>query len=140
MSNTTNKSANVNKSANNVNANNSLQKIFANLQEQTKGLLKTSLGTKKQTLYKESLFADTTDKQKKSLRKKIRNVILSLANSIVSETDKTKLKKLCTSFNEFYKATYQTNDYTLQSVCNENLEKSKKDMLAKMLDIVKKNI
>lgn len=116
----------------------SAKDILSTLQKNTNGLLKTSLGTKKATIYKEDIFSECSDKEKKSLRKKLRNTLFSLCSSLISETEKEKQNKLIKSFNDFYKSVYVTNDYSLQSVCNENLKSEKKDILQQALNICKK--
>lgn len=116
----------------------SAKDILANLQKETSGLLKTSLGTKRESIYKSEIFSESSDKEKKSLRKKLRNTLFSLCSSLIDEKDETKKNKLIKSFNDFYKSVYVTNDYTLQSVCNENLKADKKETLQKALDICKK--
>ena len=61
-------------------ANNILYKdILANLNKSTEGLLKTSFGVKKSDIYKEEIFSELSDKEKKVARKKFRNTILSLS-------------------------------------------------------------
>lgn len=116
----------------------SAKDILNTLQKNTNGLLKTSLGTKKATIYKEDIFSECSDKEKKSLRKKLRNILFSLCSSLISETEKEKQNKLIESFNDFYKSVYVINDYSLQSVCNENLKSEKKDILQQALNICKK--
>ena len=116
----------------------SAKDILSNLQKETSGLLKTSLGTKRENIYKVEIFADTTEKEKKYLRKKLRNTLFSLCSSLIDEKDVTKKNKLIKSFNDFYKQVYVNNDYSLQSVCNENLKAEKKETLQKALDICKK--
>lgn len=136
----TKKNNKVNESANVVvnNAKVSAKDILSNLQKETSGLLKTSLGTKRESIYKVEIFEDTTEKEKKSLRKKLRNTLFSLCSSLIDEKDETKKNKLIKSFNDFYKQVYVNNDYSLQSVCNENLKAEKKETLQKALDICKK--
>lgn len=126
--------------ANNVinNSKVSAKDILSNLQKETSGLLKTSLGTKRESIYQISIFENCSDKEKKSLRKKLRNTLFSLCSSLIDEKDETKKNKLIKSFNDFYKQVYVTNDYSLQSVCNENLKSEKKETLQKALDICKK--
>ena len=136
----TKKNNKVNESAKQV-VNN--QKVFAKdilstLQKETQGLLKTSLGTKRESIYKSEIFSDSTEKEKKSLRKKLRNTLFSLCSSLINEKDETKKNKLIKSFNDFYIQVYVTNDYTLQSVCNENLKSEKKEILQTALNICKK--
>lgn len=116
----------------------SAKDILSTLQKETQGLLKTSLGTKRKSIYKFEIFSESSDKEKKSLRKKLRNTLFSLCSSLIDEKDETKKNKLIKSFNDFYKQVYVTNDYTLQSVCNENLKSEKKEILQTALNICKK--
>lgn len=136
----TKKNNKVNESAKQV-ANNqkvSAKDILSTLQKETQGLLKTSLGTKRESIYQNSIFENCSDKEKKSLRKKLRNTLFSLCSSLINEKNETKKNKLIKSFNDFYKQVYVTNDYTLQSVCNENLKSEKKEILQTALNICKK--
>ena len=112
------------------------QEILANALNATQGLIKSSLGTRKSSLYKEGVLPEDA-KGKKSTRKKLRNLLFSIASSLVTEKDKDNQKKLVTAFNEFYLSTYQENTYSLSSVCNENLSKERKDILLKALEICK---
>lgn len=83
-------------------ANNILYKdILANLNKSTEGLLKTSFGVKKSDIYKEEIFSKLSDKEKKVARKKFRNTILSLSESLTQEEDKTRLEKLKKRFQIF---------------------------------------
>lgn len=135
-----NKVESVNKvtNTNKVENKNTAKSILINLQKNTAGLLKTNLGTKKASIYKNEIFVNTTDKEKKSLRKKLRNTLYSLCSSLINEKDETKKNKLIKSFNEFYKQVYVNNDYSLQSVCNENLKAEKKEILQNALNLCKK--
>lgn len=128
----------VNESVKVENKTTNAKSILANLQKETQGLLKTNLGTRKESIYKSEIFSECNDKEKKSLRKKLRNTLYSICSSLIDEKDETKKKKLIFSFNEFYKQVYVTNDYSLQSVCNENLKTEKKDILQQALNICKK--
>lgn len=116
----------------------SAKEILAKFATDTSGLLQTNLGTKKSTIYKEELFSSCNEKEKKSLRKKLRNTIFSAAKAIVNENNKEKQQKLVNAFVDFYKATYKVNDFTLSSICNENLATEKKDILQNALNICKK--
>lgn len=120
------------------NKKNALESIFKTFNENSKGLLTTNLGTKKSSIYKDELFENIEDKQKKSLRKKFRNMLFSVAKAIVTETKKENKENLVNTFNEFYSQVYKVNDYSLQSVCNENLQQEKKEILIKALEIAKK--
>ena len=120
-------------------ANNIIYKdILANLNNSTEGLLKTSFGVKKSDIYKEEIFSELSDKEKKLARKKFRNTILSLSESLTQEKDKTRLEKLKKAFLDFYKQVYKINDFSLSSVCSENMKETNKEILKKALQIVKK--
>lgn len=120
-------------------ANNLLYRdILANLNKSTEGLLKkTSFGVRKSDNYKEELFSELSDKEKKVARKKFRNTILSLSESLIQEKDKTRLEKLKKAFLDFYKQVYKVNDFSLSSVCSENMKETNKEILRKALQIVK---
>ena len=121
----------------NVVENSKASEILAKTAKATEGLIKSNLGTKKSSLFKSGVLP-TEEKQKKSMRKKLRNVLFSICSTIVVEQSKEKQSKLISAFNEFYFATYANNDYTLASVCNENLSSEKKDIIKKALEICKK--
>ena len=132
---TTNKS---NKKANeNLSSQKTAKEILAAATIATQGLLKSSLGTKKSSLYREGVLPEDA-KGKKSMRKRLRNYFFSIASTLIVEQDNEKQSKLINAFNEFYFATYANNDYTLASVCNENLSSEKKDIIKKALEICKK--
>ena len=95
------------------------------------------MGTKKASIYKDEIFDGCSEKEKKSLRKKFRNMIFSVAKSLQTEKGENQ-KKLIVAFNELYVEVYKVNDYTLQSVCSENLSNEKKEILQNALNICKK--
>ena len=111
--------------------------IIANLTKNCEGLLKSNLGSKKTSIYNTGVLP-SDEKGKKSTRKKLRNILFSICSSIIEEKNEDNKKRLVNSFNEFYKATYRVNDYTLASVCNENLNATKKEVILKALQICKK--
>lgn len=114
--------------------------IIENFANNTKGFLKTSLGTKKTSIYKDEIFTDCNEKEKKSLRKKLRNMLFSCATSLLNEKNKENQKALIKAFNDFYKECYLINDYSLNSVCNENLKTEKKEILSNALNLCKKEL
>ena len=132
---TTNK--NSNRSSANAVKNAKANEILAMTAKATEGLIKSNLGTKKSSLFKEDVLP-SDEKQKKSMRKKLRNLLFSICSTLILEKDKEKQTKLINAFNEFYFETYALNDYTLASVCNENLSSEKKDIIKKALEICKK--
>lgn len=129
----TKKNANVEILKSKEEKNYSFNEILKKVENQTEGLLKSNLGNRQKTLYKESIFENCTEKEQKSIRRKIRKVVLSFADNIQSKEN----KKLINAFNEFYKETFICNDYSLHSICNENLASEKKEKLQKLLDICK---
>lgn len=133
---TTNKNSNKN-NANNAVKNAKANEILAMTAKATEGLIKSNLGIKKSSLFKEDVLP-SDEKQKKSMRKKLRNLLFSICSTLVVEQNKEKKTKLINAFNEFYFSTYASNDYTLAIVCNENLSSEKKDIIKKALEICKK--
>ena len=134
---TTNKKSIKNVESANVVKNAKANEILAMTAKATEGLIKSNLGTKKSSLFKEDVLP-SDEKQKKSMRKKLRNLLFSICSTLVVEQNKEKQTKLINAFNEFYFETYALNDYTLSSVCNENLSSEKKDIIKKALEICKK--
>lgn len=134
---TTNKNSNKNVESANVVKNAKANEILAMTAKLTEGLIKSNLGTKKSSLFKDDVLP-SDEKQKKSMRKKLRNLLFSICSTLVVEQNKEKKTKLINAFNEFYFETYAINDYTLASVCNENLSSEKKDIIKKALEICKK--
>lgn len=134
---TTAQTANVNKETANVNAN-----LFL-LSSLDKSLFVSNSGQNKETIYKSDLFKNLSDKEKKSLRRKLRNTIDSFITSFIAydtAKDTKKLNALFVSFNDYYKSVYVLNDYSLNSLISNNTDVAKKDGLTKMLSIVNKLI
>lgn len=124
---------------NNVNANNvnnvksnAIESIFANL---AKSGINLSLENSHRSIFKSELIKDLTDVQAKVFRRKIRKMILSFAETLCNAPTDAKAKQ---QFNELYKQVYAVNDYTLQSICSENMKEINKKILQKALDIAKK--
>ena len=112
--------------------------IIANLD---KSLLVSNSGQRKENIYKKDIFSDCiTDRDKKTRRRKLRNILESFISSFILTKEEAKLKKLALSFDAYYKATYITNDYSLESLISANTDVAKKENLSKMLEIAKKNL
>lgn len=115
-----------------------LEKILSSVD---KSLLISSQGSKRENIYKKDIFSDCiTDRDKKTVRRKLRNILDNYVKSILTCKDSTKLKKLCSDFNTYYQGVYNINDYSLQSIASNNIDESKKENLQKFLQIVQKNI
>lgn len=118
-----------------------INEILDKSKKSTSGLLNTNLGTKKESIYKESIFNGLSDKQKKSARKKIRNYVHAIFESIITKSTEKKTKELndlINSFVEFYTETYRINDYSFSSVASENTKD--KDIINNALVIIKKQL
>lgn len=118
-----------------------INEILDKSKKSTSGLLNTNLGTKKESIYKESIFDGLSDKQKKSARKKIRNYVHAIFESIITKNTEKKNKELndlINSFVEFYTETYKVNDYSFSSVASENTKD--KDIINNALVIIKKQL
>lgn len=104
-------------------------------------LFVSNSGMRKENIYKKDVFSNClTDRDKKTIRRKIRNIIENFMKSILTQKDPVKLKKLCEQFDIFYKATYQNNDYSFDSLASKNTDETKKENLIKMLTICKKQL
>ena len=115
--------------------------ILSNSRKQIEGLLVTNKGTKKESIYKESLFEELSDKEKKSIRKKIRNYVHSIFESIINadkENNKKGTSKLAKTFADFYCETYKVNDYSFASIASENTKD--KETINNALAIIKKEL
>lgn len=128
----TKNSVNNNVTVNNENAKKiSVNDIFANL---AKSGINLSLENSHRSVFKSELIKDLTDAQAKVFRRKIRKMILSFAETLCNApTDATAKEQ----FNELYKQVYAVNDYTLQSICSENMKEANKKILQKALEIAK---
>ena len=112
--------------------NNVMDTIFANL---AKSGINLSLENSHRSVFKKELINGMTDAQAKVFRRKIRKMILAFAETLCNAPTDAKAK---TQFNELYKQVYAVNDYTLQSICSENMKDVNKKILQKALEIAKK--
>ena len=95
-------------------------------------LLKTNKGGAKESIYKNEIFEGVDNK--KSLRTKLRKLMLNYCSSILNITDSEKAKNLAKDFSNFYVSVYRVNDFSLSSICSANTEESKKEILTKGLE------
>ena len=118
-----------------------ITEILEKSRKQTESLLTTNKGTKKESIYKESIFEGLNDKQKKSARKKIRNYVHSIFESLITsqkENKKANVTKLSNEFFAFYKETYRVNDFSFSSIASENTKE--KELINNALIILKKEL
>ena len=95
-------------------------------------LLKSAKGGKKESIYKNEIFAEVENK--KGMRTRLRKLILNYCASIVAITDEKKEKALAKDFLNFYSSVYKINDFSLASICSANTEESKKEVLKKGIE------
>ena len=95
-------------------------------------LLKTSKGGAKESIYKNEIFAEVENK--KSLRTKLRKLVLNYCSSVIAITDDKKAKALAKDFSNFYSSVYKVNDFSLSSICSANTEETKKEVLKKGIE------
>lgn len=112
--------------------NNVMDTIFANL---AKSGINLSLENSHRSVFKKELIENLTDTQAKVFRRKIRKLIISFAETLCNTPTDAKAKQ---QFNDLYKQVYSVNDYTLQSICSENMKEANKKILQKALEIAKK--
>ena len=70
-----------------------INEILEKSRKQTESLLTTNKGTKKESIYKESIFEGLDDKQKKRQRVKIRNHVDNIFKSIIQAQKENKKEK-----------------------------------------------
>lgn len=97
-----------------------------------------SANLKQTTSTKEKMYKIDVDKKiRMQIRKKrnkfFDNVIFFKANNL-----NTELKKEIESFNKFYKETYILNDYSLNSICQNNSDDDTKLKCKLFLEIIKR--
>lgn len=118
-----------------------INEILTKSRKQTESLLTTNKGTKKESIYKEEIFTGLSDKEKKSARKKIRNYVHSIFESIIDASKEKKsanISKLVKEFSDFYLATYKVNNYSFSSIASENTKD--KETINNALSIIKKEL
>lgn len=86
-------------------------------------------------VFKKELIKDLPEKEAKTFRRKIRNTLITYAKNICDENGKNA--KTIEAFNAIYKNAYAINDYTLQSVCSDNMKEINKKILEKALNFAK---
>lgn len=120
-----------NKVNNNENMN-PLTTLFANLANVG---INITAGASHREIFKKEIISSLPDKEAKTFRRKIRKLMLAYAESLVNAPNN---KAILNQFNELYKQVYSVNDYTISSVCSDNMKEANKNILIKALDIAKK--
>ena len=106
-----------------------------------KSLFVTVSGMNKENVYKLEVFKDCiTDRDKKTIRRKLRNILENFISSFLKYSelkDTNKIKALKKEFDGYYKQVYRLNDYSLNSFISNNTDIKKKEQTEKMLLIIK---
>lgn len=111
---------------------NVMDAILTNL---AKSGINLSLENSHRSVFKKELIEGMTDTQAKIFRRKIRKLMLAFAETLCNAPTNAQAKK---QFVELYRQVYAVNDFSLQSICSENMKEINKKILAKALEIAKK--
>ena len=113
-------------------------KIEKKIQIKTK--IEEKKSSSKDLIYKFQLDNNLTDKQKKSLRTKLRNKRINFEKDIIlnySNNNNTELKKEISNFIAFYKENYILNDFSLYSLISNNTDTEKMKRTDEALNVIK---
>lgn len=106
-----------------------------------KSLFVTNRGTNKENIYKTDIFKNMTDKEKKSLRRKIRSIRESFIYSFLRTENKDSLKKLFLQFENFVNNTYNFSftkeNLKTENFCSANTNETEKQNISKAINIIK---
>ena len=86
-------------------------------------------------IFKKELIKNLPENDAKAFRRKIRGLLISYAKMICKENGKNV--KTINAFNAIYQNSYAVNDYTLNSVCSDNMKEVNKELLKKALNFAK---
>lgn len=106
--------------------------------EKTTKNLKTNSG-RSESIYKPHIYTDIPKEKHKNLRTKLRKITENFAKTIISEKDKEKLKSVINDFIEYYKEVYLLNDFSVNSICSNNIDAETKELYQKMFDKIANN-
>lgn len=115
--------------------------LSEDLDETNFDLLLNKLGQNlKQTkTSKDKMYKIEVDKKIRQKIRKDRNKFLDNIIFFATSDLKTELKKEINSFDKFYKETYLLNDYSLNSICQNNSDDDTKIKCKLVLEIIKRN-
>jgi hypothetical protein len=86
---------------------------------------------------KDKMYKIEVDKKKRQILRKQRNKFVDNVLFFHSQKNEIELKKEIDLFNTFYKETYLLNDYSLNSICQNNSDNETKIKTKVFLQIVK---
>lgn len=113
--------------------------FLAILSGMSKENLVTNSGMGKENIYKKEVFESlVTERDKKTMRRKLRDMLENFVSSAIQYKTQKNSKKLISlkkDFKEFYETFYRTNDYSLSSLTSSNKDAKKKEYIQTMLNI-----
>lgn len=126
-------------SKNLMNDENLLNLDLENLDENNINLLVSELSKnlKQKKESNDKMYKIEVDKKKRQILRKQRNKFVDNVLFFKSQKNNVELKKEIESFNKFYKETYILNDYSLNSICQNNSDNETKIKVKMFLQIVK---
>ncbi len=86
---------------------------------------------------KEKMYKIEVDKKQRQILRKQRNKFVDNVLLFHSQKNEIELKKEIDLFNKFYKETYILNDYSINSICQNNSDNETKIKVKVFLQIVK---
>lgn len=120
---------------------NSIKDFLTKSKSQNSSLLISSMGGGRESIYKEELFKGFSDKEKKSIRKKIRNQVTAIFEALRAHEENKNQKavaQLCNNFKEFYENVYKVHDYSFASIASENTKN--KELITNALSIIRREL
>ena len=127
-------------SKNLMNDENLLNLDLENLDSENIDLLVSELSKnlkQKKESNKEKMYKIEVDKKQRQILRKQRNKFVDNVLFFKSQKNEIELKKEIDLFNKFYKETYILNDYSLNSICQNNSDNETKIKVKMFLQIVK---
>jgi len=98
--------------------------------------LSKNIKQKKETS-KDRMYKNEVDKKQRQIIRKKRNKFIDNVLYFQSQKMQNELKNEINLFNEFYKETYLLNDYSLNSICQNNSDNETKIKCKLFLQIIK---
>lgn len=126
-------------SKNLFNDENLLNLDLENLDSENINLLVNELskGLKQKKETKDKMYKIEVDKKQRQILRKQRNKFVDNVLFFKSQKNEIDLKKEIDLFNKFYKETYILNDYSTNSICQNNSDNETKIKVKVFLQIVK---
>jgi hypothetical protein len=126
-------------SKNLMNDENLLNMNLESLDETNLDLLVSNISKniKQKTNSKEKIYKIVVDKKVRQQIRKKRNQFIDNVLFFKSQKNEIELKKEIENFNKFYKETYLLNDYSENSICQNNSDNETKIKVKVFLQIVK---